>query len=724
MQYVMSCAQKVGTRKLAAAVRSKNTCKACAFGTGGQRGGLHNEYSKRVEICNKNIQAQMSDIRDPIPPQIFEQNSIAELGELSAKQLEDLGRLSVPLHKSAGSDRYEAISYERAYALIIERLKQSDPQRSFFYASGRSSNEAAFILQLFARLYGCNHINNCSYYCHQASGVGLGNSIGNGTATIQYGDLHKADLIFVFGANPASNHPRFVKVLLECRQRGGQVVIVNPAREAGLVRFASPSNFKSMISGGGEVASHYIQPHVGSDVALISGMAKHLIASGLVDQHYIDSYCENYDSYASFIAGLAWDDIENDCGIERSQIEALADIYAKSDRTVFSWGMGLTHHHNGSDNIEAIASLALLRGMIGGEGKGLLPLRGHSNVQGVGSMGVTPALKAEVFAAIEKEFSVKLPNYSGMDTLSCVQAAAKGKIDFAFLLGGNLFSANPDTAYSGKALSSIPFKVMVNSTLNQTHLNGVDGENLVLPIRVRDEETQATTQESMFNYLRMSDGGFERIEALQSEVQIISAMASGVIDKEILDFQEFERHESIRKAIAKLVPGFAGLADIDQTKAEFHIEGRHLAQPKFATKSGRASFCVPTQSELNLRPASAANDGQRFTLTSVRSEGQFNTIIYSEEDIYRRQSHREILFISAEDLDALELTAEDKVDVVNDTGAMRGLSIAVYDIKPGNVMCYFPEANVLVPQSVDQRSRTPAFKSVSVAILKCATTIR
>ena len=724
MQYVMSCAQKVGTRKLAAAVRSKNTCKACAFGTGGQRGGLHNEYSKRVEICNKNIQAQMSDIRDPIPPQIFEQNSITELRELSAKQLEDLGRLSVPLHKSAGSDRYEAISYERAYALIIERLKQSDSQRSFFYASGRSSNEAAFILQLFARLYGCNHINNCSYYCHQASGVGLGNSIGNGTATIQYGDLHKADLIFVFGANPASNHPRFVKVLLECRQRGGQVVIVNPAREAGLVRFASPSNFKSMISGGGEVASHYIQPHVGSDVALISGMAKHLIASGLVDQHYIDSYCEHYDSYSSFITGLAWDDIEKDCGIERSQIEALAEIYAKSDRTVFSWGMGLTHHHNGSDNIEAIASLALLRGMIGGEGKGLLPLRGHSNVQGVGSMGVTPALKAEVFAAIEGEFSVKLPNYSGMDTLACVQAAAKGKIDFAFLLGGNLFSANPDTAYSEQALSSIPFKVMVNSTLNQTHLNGVDGENLVLPIRVRDEETQATTQESMFNYLRMSDGGFERIEALQSEVQIISAIASGVIDKEILDFQEFERHESIRKAIAKLIPGFAGLADIDQTKTEFHIEGRHLDQPKFATKSGRASFCVPTQSELNLRPASAQNDGQRFTLTSVRSEGQFNTIIYSEEDIYRRQSHREVLFISAEDLDALELTAEDKVDVMNDTGAMRGLSIAVYDIKPGNVMCYFPEANVLVPQSVDQRSRTPAFKSVSVAILKCATGIR
>jgi len=717
MHYVLSCAQKVGTRKLAAAVRSKNTCKACAFGTGGQRGGLHNEYSKRIEICNKNIQAQLSDIRDPIPKQIFEQNSIEELRELSAKQLEDLGRLSTPLHKVAQSDSYQAISYDKAYSLITERLRTTDPLRSFFYASGRSSNEAAFILQLFSRLYGCNHINNCSYYCHQASGVGLGNSIGSGTATIQYSDLHKADLIFVFGANPASNHPRFVKVLLECRQRGGQVVVVNPAREAGLVRFASPSNFKSMISGGGEVASHYVQPHVGGDVALISGIAKRLIESELIDQEFIDSHCEQYDSFSSFLAGLSWGDIERESGLARTDIEALAKLYADSERAVFAWGMGLTHHHNGTDNIEAIASLALLRGMIGGEGKGLLPLRGHSNVQGVGSMGVTPTLKAEVFEAIEEEFSVRLPTHKGMDTLACMQAAAVNEIDFAFLLGGNLFSANPDSKFSEKALNQIPFKVMINSTLNQTHLNGVEGENLILPIRVRDEETQSTTQESMFNYLRMSDGGFNRIDELQSEVDIISSIAAEVIDSNIIDFQEFKKHDSIRKAIAKLIPGFSALADIDKTRKEFHIEGRHFAEAKFATKSGRASFCVPSQTSWNTRTGGSKAANQ-FTLTSVRSEGQFNTIIYSEEDVYRKQLHRQVLFINAEDMEKLDLTEGEKVDVSNATGSLKNLSLAVYDIKPGNVMCYFPEANVLVPQSVDQRSRTPSFKSISVSIGK------
>ena len=530
INYVLSVAKRVGTRKLAAAVRSKNTCKACAFGTGGQRGGLHNEYSNRVEICNKNIQAQLSDIRDPIPPQIFSHNTIAELAALSGKQLEDLGRLAQPLFKAAGDSHYQCISYEEAFDKISQRLRQTDPSRAFFYGSGRSSNEAAFLLQLFARVYGCNHINNCSYYCHQASGVGLNATIGTGTATIQYGDLHQADLIFVLGANPASNHPRFVKVLLECRQRGGQVIVINPAREAGLVRFASPSNFKSMISGGGEVASRYLQPHLGGDVALLSGIAKSLLERDLVDHAFIAACCENYEEYRDFIVHLDWHVIERESGVAKSELEEVATCYAEAENVVFAWGMGLTHHENGTENIEAVAALAMLRGMLGGKGKGLLPLRGHSNVQGVGSMGFTPALKQQVFDAIESEFGISLPTEEGMDTLACVQAAHRGDIDFAFLLGGNLYAANPDSAFSAEALDVIPFKVMVNSTLNQTHVHGVAGENIVLPILVRDEEKQGTTQESMFNYVRLSAGGFDRIPDLLSEVDIVGRIAAAVID--------------------------------------------------------------------------------------------------------------------------------------------------------------------------------------------------
>lgn len=715
----MACAKKVGALNLANTVRSKNTCKACAFGTGGQRGGLHNEYSNRVEICNKNIQAQLSDIRDPIPIEIFEQNSIEELRSLTGKQLEDLGRLATPLYKAPGASHYQSITYETALQQIASHMCSTAPERSFFYASGRSSNEAAFILQLFARLYGCNHINNCSYYCHQASGVGLGASIGTGTATIQYADLHKADLIVVLGANPASNHPRFVKVLLECRQRGGTVIVINPAREAGLLRFASPSNFKSMITGGGEVASHYVQPHIGGDIALLSGIAKCLLKQGLQDQSFIDAHCENFDSYRDAIERMQWQDIESAAGVAREEIEKLAAIYGASSRTVFAWGMGLTHHVHGTDNIQAVANLALLRGMIAGEGKGLLPLRGHSNVQGIGSMGVTPELKASVFAAIEREMQVKLPQYKGMDTLACVQAAAKGEMDFALLLGGNLFSANPDSQFSTRALDAIPCKVMINSTLNQTHVNGVEGENYILPIRVRDEEQQATTQESMFNYLRMSDGGFDRIPVLRSEVDIISSLAQLVIDENILDFAEFQRHDKIRHAIAKLVLGFSELANIDESRQEFHIQGRHLTKAEFPTPSGKACFAVPP-SHSETQETGAALNTEQFLLTSVRSEGQFNTIIYSESDVYRRQNSRNVLFMHPHDMERLQLQAEDIVNVSNDTGTIAALRIAPYDIKPGNVMTYFPEVNVLVPQTCDRRSRTPAFKSVRVTVERTA----
>ena len=716
INYVMRAANKVGTRKLAAAVRSNNTCKACAFGTGGQRGGLHNEYSKRIEICNKNIQAQLSDIRDPIPSEIFHANSIQELRELSGKQLEDLGRLSQPLYKAAGADHYQPIDYDSAIKLTAEKLKASQAERCFFYGSGRSSNEAAFVLQLFARLLGCNHVNNCSYYCHQASGVGLNASIGTGTATIQYADLHKADLIFVLGANPASNHPRFVKVLLECRQRGGTVIVINPVREAGLVRFASPSNFKSMISGGGEVASQYVQPHIGGDVALLVGIAKYLVENDQIDTGFIESYCEGYTEFSEFIASRSWEIIERESGVDQNEIARIATIYSQSERTVFAWGMGLTHHGNGTENIEAVASLALLRGMIGGEGKGLLPLRGHSNVQGVSSMGLTPALKDRVFNAIEEKFAVKLPDYQGMDTLACVEAAAAGEIDCAFLLGGNLYAANPDSKFADEALSNIPFKVMINSTLNQTHINGVAGENLILPIRVRDEETQGTTQESMFNFVRLSDGGFDRIPSLMSEVEIITEIASKVINKNILDFTKFQQHTTIRQAIASLIPGFDQLENIDESKQEFHIKGRHLAEPRFPTPTGRAKFSIPSATDWSLRAASK----QGFSLTTVRSEGQFNTIIYSEEDIYRGQDRRDVLFMNPDDINDCGWSEGDTVRVSNATGEMNSLYLVSCAIKAGNVMTYFPEANVLVPKEIDERSRTPSFKNVHVEVERVA----
>lgn len=714
VRYVMSIANEVGPGRLAAAVRSRNTCKACAFGTGGQRGGLHNEYGKGIEVCNKNIQAQSSDLRPAIPVEIFTDNSIAELAALGGRQLEALGRLAHPLYKAPGADRYSPMDHEQAFAMIAERLRASRPERTFFYSSGRSSNEAAFILQLLARLHGTNHINNCSYYCHQASAVGLQAAIGTGTATVQYSDLHLADTIFVIGANPASNHPRFVKVLIECRRRGGQVIIINPAREPGLLRFASPSNFRSMIVGGAPIASLYIQPHVGGDRALLEAMALALLETDAIDHAFIAAHCSGFDDYADYLRGLSWPQLVSESGVSEKEIRQLAECYRASSNAVFSWGMGITHHLQGVENVEAISNLALLRGMIGAPGRGLLPLRGHSNVQGVGSMGVTPALKEQVFNTLRAELGIELPTTQGMDTLQCMEAAARGDIDFAFLLGGNLYAANPDLRFAEQALASIPFKVMVNSTLNLSHVHGIGEEAIVLPIRVRDEETQPTTQESMFNFVRMSDGGFDRIADLRSEVEIISTIASRVIPPEVFDFAPFRRHREIRKAIARIIPGFDKLDDMDETKQEFHIEGRIIASPVFNTVDGKAHFRRPAQRASH---GAHAMGTAEYMLTSVRSEGQFNTIVYTDNDVYRSQNSRDIVFMHPDDMKQAGLRQNTPVSLVSSAGRLDNLRVQPFDVRRGNLMTYFPEANVLVPREVDPRSRTPAFKSVPVILL-------
>ena len=718
IQYVLSIAGDVGPGRLAAAVRSKNTCKACAFGTGGQRGGLHNEHKSGVEICNKNIQAQSGDLRPAIPRAIFEDNSLSDLRQLSGRQLEALGRLGHPLYKAPGADRYRVIDYDEAIQRIAGRMRQSDPQRSFFYSSGRSSNEAAFILQLFARLFGSNHVNNCSYYCHQASGVGLQASIGTGTATVQYQDLELADTIFVIGANPASNHPRFVKVLIECRRRGGQVIVINPAKEPGLLRFASPSDFRSMIVGGAQIASHYVQPHVGGDLALLSGIAKAVLESGGADKNFIARHCNGFDDYESYLRQLDWPTLAAKSGVTERQIREIAACYQSSRNCIFSWGMGITHHTQGVENVEAISNLALLRGMLGAPGRGLLPLRGHSNVQGVGSMGVSPALKDFVFKNIERELGVTLPTTRGMDTLACLQAAAAGRIDMAFLLGGNLYAATPDSAFADSALAAIPFKVMINSTLNLSHVHGIGDECIVLPMRVRDEETQPTTQESMFNFVRLSDGGFDRVQGLRSEVDIISGIAAAVIPTDVLDFRTFAEHRHIRRAIASIIPGFRQLEAIDDSKDEFHIEGRTLRRPEFPTPDGKASFRIPAVNPESTAADTDLSTASHYTLTSVRSEGQFNTIVYNDNDVYRGQTERAIVLMHPDDMLKEGLATDARVTLRNATGQMQGLKVKPFDIRPGNLMTYFPEANVLIPLTVDRRSQTPAFKSVRVALLK------
>ena len=706
---VLRYAITIGPLNLYRAVTSKNACKACAFGTGGQQGGYRNEQRTSFELCNKNIQAHLSDIRPGIDSSFFLANDICGLSTLSGRQLEGLGRLVTPLYKRAGDSHYSPITYEKAIDITRERLQATQPQRSFFYASGRSSNEAAFSLQLMARIYGTNNINNCSYYCHQASGVALTATVGTSTATVTYADLDRADLIFVFGANPASNHPRFVKTLIQARRRGAKVVVVNPAKEAGMVRFAAPSDIRSMLAGGADVASHYVQPHLGGDLAFMQGVAKVLIDENALDHEFLHSYATGYSNFSANIQQLDWRDIERESGVSKSDIVEVALLYAKSKNTIFTWSMGLTHHRHGVANIETLAALAAMRGMLGKPGAGLLPLRGHSNIQGTGSMGFTPALKSAVEQKIEAELGTELPKETGLDTMACMHAAHSGDMDVAVMLGGNLLASNPDTVFATEALNTIPFKCFISTTLNMSHVAGVDGEVLVLPVRARDEETQATTQESMFNFVRLSDGGITRFAQLWSEIDIICSLGEALISKEKLDFSMFRTHERVRKFVAKVVPGFDLLAKIDASKHEFHIDGRILHQPKFNTPDNRV--------HLNFHQKQR-RDPQQLMLTTVRSEGQFNSIIYHEHDSYRGQNRRDVVMMSVADMHNRSLRDGDLVNLTNTTGTMKNLTVRGYDIRQGNIMVYYPEANVLVPKETDDRSFTPAFKSVPVDVVR------
>jgi molybdopterin-dependent oxidoreductase alpha subunit len=695
----------MGVGKAGKAMGSHNTCKACAYGMGGQKGGMVNELGEFPSVCNKSVQAQSTDIQDAIPQSQFTR-LISDLQQLSGREMERLGRLDTPMYKPRGGDHYRPVDWDWAIALAAERLRATAPARSLFYSSGRSSNEAGFVFQLLARAYGTNNISNCSYYCHQATSEGLATTIGTGTATIELEDLTGADCIFVIGANPSSNHPRFVHMLKACRDRGGDVIVINPAKEAGLVKFAVPKSPRSMLTGGTEIASYYLQPKIGSDIALFYGLIKTVLALGAEDRAFIAAHSVGFEGLKAQIEGTSWDEIEARTGLTRAEIEAVGARYAERQTVVFAWGMGMTHHEHGVANVEAIANLALVRGMVGRRFAGLLPLRGHSNVQGIGTIGVKPLVSEAVFRRMEEVFGITLSRAAGYDTLAGLEAAQRGAIDAAVLMGGNLYAATPDTGFAAEALGAIGFKLYLTTTLNRGHVHGLgEGECLILPVTARDEEWSPTTQESMFNFVRLSDGGITRHATVRPETVILADLATQLLPESPIDFSAFKEHSTVRAAIARIVPGLEALADIDVAKREFHIRQRVLHAPSFGTQDKKAHFV----------PVPLPQIRGRFTLATVRSEGQFNSIIYEETDSYRRNAPRDAVFLSDADMAAFGLGDGDPVTLQSATGRFAGRAYR-FDLPQGSLLAYYPEANVLTGRAVDVRSRTPAFKSIAVDI--------
>ncbi|MFM6483843.1 MAG: FdhF/YdeP family oxidoreductase, partial [Dolichospermum sp.] len=613
----------------------KSTCLSCAWGTGGQKGGFVNEAGEYLQRCAKSVEAIAAELQPGIKPDFFQKYNISELQELTSQECDNLGRLNYPLILESGSSHYQRISWEEVYQIAKPAFSLT-PATIASYSSGRSSNEAAYLLQLLMRSLGSNNLADCSDLCHAPSTVGLKKVFGSGTSMVSLESLQHSDCVVLIGSNAPANHPRLMNELIKLRDRGGKVIIINPQIEIGLVKFASPAfPIKSLLTGGSDISSLYLQPIPGSDVALFLGLQKSLIAQNLIKIEYLKSSTQNWQQILEYANNISWDDITKTCGLSQEEITATAYIIGKSERVVFAWAMGITQQTNGVNNVLSIANTALITGNAGKIGAGTMPIRGHSNVQGFGSMGVTVNLHEEIKQALSKLLGKPLNETPGYHTRDLIAAAELGKINTLFCLGGNLYAANPDLSQAKRALSQIETIFYVATKPNLGHFHGLaKQQTLILPVFNRFENPHRTTTESGNNFVRLNDAGKSHLQPdnsdLISEVELITEIAHRLHDEHPINWRKLQDTVYVRELIAKTIPGYEKIGQIDQTHQEFTIAGRIFDEPKFPTFDGKARMFVTPLPQLTLPDKSAFGveenqPGIVLILGTGRGYGQHNT---------------------------------------------------------------------------------------------------
>jgi molybdopterin-dependent oxidoreductase alpha subunit len=679
-----------------------------------------------------------------ITPDFFRQWSVTELSRRSDMWLNDQGRLTHPMLLRRGTDFYEPVSWDAAFELIAAELNAlASPDEAVFYTSGRTSNEAAFLYQLFVRKFGTNNLPDCSNMCHESSGSALTESIGVGKGTVTLEDFAHAEAIYVIGQNPGTNHPRMLSTLQAAKRRGCRIVHINPLPEAGMSRFKHPQEiFDTLLGSGTQLADLFLQVRINGDVALLQGICKEVLeaesrsAGAVLDQEFIEAHTTGFDEFAASLGQVSWDEITEGCGIEREQIREAAQIFINSERTIFCWAMGLTQHKNAVANIQEIVNLLLLRGQIGRAGAGVCPVRGHSNVQGDRTMGIWERPTAAFLDALATEFDFAPPRAHGFDTVEAIKAMHAGRAKVFFAMGGNFLSATPDTEYTAAALTRLRLTVQVSTKLNRAHL--ITGEQaLILPCLGRTEiDRQATGEqfvsaENSMGVVQSSRGNLEPASnELLSEVAIVARLAEATFagthgngsnsDSRIgLDWLELAAdYDLIRERISRVVVGFENYNESVRRPGGFYLP--NLARERvWKTASGKAQFTVH---EL---PRHALAPGQ-FLMMTIRSHDQFNTTIYGLDDRYRGiRNERRVVLLNPEDIREAGLDAGAIVDLIShfegEERLARRFIVVPYSIPRRSAATYFPETNVLVPLgSVADKSNTPASKSVVITLRPAA----
>ncbi|KGF73725.1 oxidoreductase [Neosynechococcus sphagnicola sy1] len=701
----------------------KSACLSCAWGTGGQKGGFVNEAGEVLQRCAKSVEAIAAELQPAVPPEIFGQRTIAELQQLTSEQADRLGRLSVPLLLRAGHSHYERITWDQVYAIAESAFRRPAP-RIASYSSGRSSNEAAYLLQLMMRALGSNNLADCSDLCHAASTVGLKQMFGSGTSMVSLEDLKQADCVVLVGSNAPANHPRLMNELIKLRDRGGKVIVVNPLKEVGLVKFASPAFPVKSLLRGSEIASLYLQPIPGSDTALFVGIQKSLIEQGLIHRDYLQAHTSGWEAVVHHAQSSTWETITSTCGLSQLEISTAAALIGTAERVVFAWAMGVTQHENGVDNIFSIANTALLTGNAGKPGAGTMPIRGHSNVQGFGSMGVTVHLKEEIRLALERLLDRPLSRVPGYDTRALIEAAASGAIDTLLCLGGNLYAANPDATQAQAALGQIETIIYLATKPNLGHFHGLAQHNtLILPVFARFENPHQTTTESGNNFVRLNDSGRTHLQRTEliAEVEFLSELAARLLGDTPVNWHQLQDPHYVRQLIAQTIPGFEQMATIDQIHVEFTIPGRIFHRPQFPTATGQAQMFVTPLPDLTL--PQAQDFGIPDTIPSMvlalgtgRSYSQHNTVVYRPGDTYRGMPHRNCILLNAMDAATGGFQEHQRVTVQGDAGKLEQVEIIFGEIRQGAALMFYPEVNAIFQARIDARSGTPAFKRVPVVV--------
>lgn len=689
------------------------------------------KHRHTAEFCENGAKAVAEEATTRrITREFFATHPVSELGTRSDFWLGQQGRLTEPVVKRPGSDRYEPISWEDAFGLVAAELRGlDDPDRAVFYTSGRTSNEAAFLYQLFARQLGTNNLPDCSNMCHESSGAALGETLGVGKGSVTLDDLHEAELIVVAGQNPGTNHPRMLSALEAAKKNGARIVAVNPLPEAGLLRFKNPQKPAGVVGSGTALADRFLQIRVNGDLALFRAVARLLLEADdaapgtVVDRAFVEEHTLGFEEWAKDVRETSWDDVLTATGITRGEIEAFAQDFLASKRTIVCWAMGLTQHKNSVPTIREVVNVLLLQGNVGRPGAGVCPVRGHSNVQGDRTMGIWEKMPDPWLDSLGTEFGFQPPRKHGYDVVASIKAMLEGKADVFFAMGGNFVRATSDSAACEEAMRTLRLTVHVSTKLNRSHT--VCGDTaLILPTMGRTErDVQATglqsvTVEDSMGSVHASHGRLQPASSqLLSEISIICRLARHTLGAEnSVPWEAFEAdYSKIRDSISRVVPGF------DDFNAKVAVPGGFLLphpprdERRFPTTTGKANFTVNPLEVIRVPEG-------RLLLQTLRSHDQYNTTIYGLDDRYRGISKgRRVVFVNPDDVRALGCTDGQLVDLVSEwtDGERRAeaFRIVAYPTARGCAAAYFPEANVLVPlDSVAETSGTPTSKSVIIRL--------